>query len=149
MHSFMTSKAIICLSSSHSPIEKSYDGYTVHPCISSSIFFASSIWGRKWRVFLRITCQMWYQIFDTASRICVILSHKQLASLCDSHLSWHPSGGCFSYQCAYGFWSSIWGRKCEVLRRITCQKLSQVHHTTSRRSLYRARKSSRMGYRSP
>jgi hypothetical protein len=33
--------------------------------------------------------------------------------------------------------------------RITCQKLSQVYHTISRRSLNCAHKSSRMGYRPP
>ena len=54
------------------------------------------------------------------------------------------SGGYFSYQCVYRLWSNIWGRKCKVLPSITCQNWSQIHHTTSRRCLYRAYKSSRM-----
>jgi hypothetical protein len=49
----------------------------------------------------------------------------------------------------YRLWWSIWGRNCKVLLRSTCQKLSQMSHTTSRICLNRAHKSSRIGYRSP
>jgi len=56
-------------------------------------------------------------------------SCPQVASqpLWQRYLSGHPSGGCFSYQYAYRLWSNIWGRKCKVLQRITCQKWSQIY----------------------
>jgi hypothetical protein len=41
------------------------------------------------------------------------------------------SEGRFSYQYVSCLWSKIWGRKCKVLLRVTCQKWSQMPHTTS------------------
>ena len=124
---------------------------TVHPCISKSIFFVSSIWGRKWTVLLRITCQKWSQICHTTSGRCLDRAHKYLASLCDSaiFLGIFPSEVFFPYQLVSRLWSSIWGRKCKVLLRITCHKWSQIYHTTSRKRLNRAHKGSRKGCRSP
>jgi len=54
---------------------------TVHPCISKSLFFVSSkkyqsIWGRKWKVLLRIACKKWSQIHHTTSRRCLNRAHK-------------------------------------------------------------------------